>query len=59
MKLLETKRNVTYYCDFCGASDRERSLVDGKHAFICEGCVREAIALFARRGLRVVPTSRN
>lgn len=43
MKLLTKKRHVTCYCDFCGASDEERSkMVDGKHAFICDRCIEAA-----------------
>jgi len=46
MKLLAKKQTVICYCDFCGISDREVRLVDGRHAFICEKCVKEAAALF-------------
>jgi ClpX C4-type zinc finger len=46
MKLLAKKRHVTCYCDFCGRSDNEvPKMVDGKHAFICSGCVEAALAL--------------
>lgn len=46
MKLLAKKQNVTAYCDFCGRSDEEvHKMVDGKHAFICERCVKEASKL--------------
>lgn len=54
MKLLTKKRNVTCYCDFCGKSDDEvAQMVDGKHAFICGGCVETALAL-VRPNLRVI-----
>ncbi len=54
MKLLVKKRNVTCYCDFCGASDEEaHKMVDGKHAFICDKCV-EAAAKLVRPQLTVV-----
>lgn len=46
MKLLTKKRNVTAYCDFCGASDDDvEKMVDGKHAFICDRCVEKASKL--------------
>lgn len=45
MKLLVKKQNVTCYCDFCGKSDREATMIDGKHAFICSACVKEATTL--------------
>ena len=54
MKLLVKKRNVTCYCDFCGNSDEEVSkMIDGKHAFICERCVKAALALLTPK-LRLV-----
>lgn len=45
MKLVVQKKTVVCHCDFCGCGDHERRLVDGKHAFICEQCVKDAMAL--------------
>lgn len=46
MKLLIKKQHVLCYCDFCGKSqDEVAKMIDGKHAFICNFCVDEALAI--------------